>query len=162
LFSLVNDIKQRGLHQPLDVMPASYFPDKFVENGFWEESEGTMVITDRADGRILGTVQFGKHLDYAEGYEVGIQIFKKSDRGKGFATEALKIFTSYLFELKNIPRLTACVFAGNDISEKLLNKCNFEYEGKMKKAYFLRGELQDIIIYGLMKEDTPKLLDLIQ
>jgi [ribosomal protein S5]-alanine N-acetyltransferase len=73
--------------------------------------------------------------------------------GKGIATEALKIFTGYVFQNFKVNRLYALVFEGNDASEKVLIKAGYQKEGTLKKAVYKEGKFLDQYIYAILNDN---------
>ena len=91
------------------------------------------------------------------GYEVGYGIFRREDRGKGYATEALRIFSSYLFELKPIPRLHIATHVDNAAAQRVAEKCGYKLEGTLRQFAFLRGKYADYVQYSLLRDECPSL-----
>jgi RimJ/RimL family protein N-acetyltransferase len=83
-----------------------------------------------------------------------------TERGKGYCTEASNIMVDYLFLSKNIERIQAQTDVRNVGSQKVLEKAGFKMEGTIRKAFFLRGQLRDSILYSILKEEwrEPKIL----
>ena len=156
LSTLDADIAARGEHFPLTLHPLAGMQAQFRETGWWQEDQGRMAIIDPAD-RLVGAIVFFKPSPMLSGYEVGYTIFRPEDRGHGFMTEALRIFSAYLFELKPIPRLQLGVFAGNAASRRVAEKCGYQYEGTQRQGGFLRGQYRDREILSLLRDDCPTL-----
>ena len=110
---------------------------------------------------MVGEITYFKGLWYMPGYEIGYQIYRKEDRGKGYITEALKIFTAYLFDAKQINRLEIELSAGNIASRKVAEKCGFKYEGLKRQAIFSRGKYEDAELFSLIREECPSLRDVL-
>ncbi|MGE5631130.1 MAG: GNAT family N-acetyltransferase, partial [Caulobacteraceae bacterium] len=104
LYNTTSNIDERGDYDALFLQSEPLYKARFKENGFWDNDFGTLLITDKT-GRILGDISFFKGLKYCEGYEIGYRIYRKENRGKGYMSEALKIFSAYMFSIKPIPRL---------------------------------------------------------
>lgn len=149
LVELVNNLQDRGEYSEVTISSEVSFWKHFNESGFWKEDFGRMLITSKTDS-ILGNITFYKG---AIGYEVGYQIFRKEDRGKGYGSEALKLFSTYIFELKPINRLTISILDGNAASRKLAEKCGYLCEGTMRQAYFARGKYHDIQVFSLLRNE---------
>lgn len=81
----------------------------------------------------------------------------RGDKGKGYTTEALKIFTAYLFELKPIKRLEIQLSKDNIPSRKVAEKCGFVYEGLKRQSVFSRGKYEDSLLFSLLREECPSL-----
>lgn len=87
----------------------------------------------------------GSHKDEI-GYWIG-----KAHRNKGLMTDTLKAFSALVFEYYGIVRIEATIFEYNTASQKAVEKCGFNYEGTLKKAYFKDGKYIDGKLYALVK-----------
>jgi RimJ/RimL family protein N-acetyltransferase len=67
--------------------------------------------------------------------------------GRGFAAEALRSFTLYVFESFPVERLEAWVFATNPASERVLEKAGYEYEATLRRSAFKDGHFLDCNLY---------------
>jgi [ribosomal protein S5]-alanine N-acetyltransferase len=78
----------------------------------------------------------------------------KSCWGKGFATEAVKLLSKFLFEDVGVNRIQAEVMPINEASKKVLLKNGFLKEGTLRQAMLWSGKgIVDLEIYSLLKED---------
>jgi RimJ/RimL family protein N-acetyltransferase len=82
-------------------------------------------IFDKKTGELFGTIGAGKHDDLHEP-----EIFYKlltEHRGFGYATEAVKAVTKWVSENYKIPYLIGTVGIDNIKSQKVLERCNYQY-----------------------------------
>ncbi|MFZ5352100.1 MAG: GNAT family N-acetyltransferase [Bacillota bacterium] len=160
-FSLDTDISERGEYDAYFIHSEPRFKSDFRETGFWKEDFGTMLVTS-IDGRTLGIISYFKGLKYAEGFEIGYKIFKREDRGKGYMTEALKLFTSFMFANRPIARMSVNMLTENIASRKLAEKCGYKHEGIMRKAVFCRGRYYDLNLMSILREECTPLPELLE
>ena len=86
-------------------------------------------------------------------YEVGYWIAPAA-WGRGLATEALKGFCRWSFEtFGEVLRLEASVFATNEASSRVLGKAGFVHEGTRRRAVWKNGEVLDVKVFGLLREE---------
>jgi RimJ/RimL family protein N-acetyltransferase len=156
LYSLDADLAARGDHFPLRLHSLAEMRAQFRQTGWWQEDQGRMVVADH-EGRMVGAIVFFKPSPMLAGYEIGFTIFRPADRGKGCMTEALLIFSAYLFELKPVPRLQLGMFAGNAASRRVAEKCGYQYEGTQRQGSFLHGQYRDRETFSLLRNDCPAL-----
>lgn len=154
--TLYNDLAHRGEFYPVNFLSVEKYKRNVAENNGWGPTLGSLMITTM-DDRVIGKVAYFKTTHYLEGFEVGYNIFDPDDRGKGYGTEALKIFTAYLFEAHNIARLELNANPENIGSLRIAQKCGYSYEGRMRKATFVRGTLHDLDKYSILREECPSL-----
>lgn len=158
--NLGNNLTERGEYLGIELCSEVLFKKRYSDNGFWQQDYGKMLIVDKED-TILGHIVFFKGVIGCEGYEIGYQIYKQGDRGKGYGTEALRLFSAYLFELKPINRLEICVFNGNVPSRRIAEKCGYVYEGTMRQAYFARGKYHNVQFFSILREECKLLNEVI-
>lgn len=160
IFNLTSKFSERGEHWHLQLSSEPMFKKKFMETGFWDDQFGKLLITDKSH-RLVGEIVYFSGVWYMPGYEVGYQLYRKEDRGKGYMTEALAIFTAYLFELKPIERLEIALNEGNVPSRKVAEKCGFKFEGIKRKAVYSRGLYNDLELFSLLRDECPALSDVL-
>ncbi len=71
--------------------------------------------------------------------------------GKGIATRAVKLLTSYAFEYLDCNRIHAGVFSNNPASMKVLENAGFAKEGVFKLAVWKNDDFWDEHRYALLK-----------
>jgi diamine N-acetyltransferase len=89
--------------------------------------------------RTIGTIDIFDFNPYHHRAGIGILIAENSDRGKGYATQALQVLVLYCFELLGMHQLYCNVSADNKTSLKLFQKQGFEVVG-VKKEWIRRGK----------------------
>ena len=82
-------------------------------------------IFDKMDGTLLGTAGAGKHDDLHEP-EIFYMLLPEA-RGKGYATEAVKAITDWVFKNYEIPYLIATAGAENVASQHVLDRCGYQF-----------------------------------
>lgn len=84
--------------------------------------------------------------------EIGYYI-DENHWGRGIATEAVKEVCEYVFLHSDVVRIYGEVFADNVGSCRVLEKVGFHCEGILKKDAVKNGEIKDVKMYALLKED---------
>jgi ribosomal-protein-alanine N-acetyltransferase len=123
---------------------ARYLTSKFpypyrIEDAIWWINSGSKNGIHKAvehNGECIGGIGIingeGEHIYAAHiGYWLG-----ELHWGKGIATKALSIMTEEVFAKNNIVRLEALVFSPNKASMRVLEKCEYKFEGIKVKAAF--------------------------
>ncbi len=72
--------------------------------------------------------------------------------GQGIATHALQAFTEYAFATFDLVRLQAFVKEWNPASARVLEKCGFALEGRLRKNVTKDGKTVDQLLYALVRE----------
>lgn len=154
--TLTNDTEETGDYYPYIIRTYSETLQIYNDNGFFSKDGGRLLIKDKSN-QIVGAISFFKNAAYVCGYEIGYQIFRKENRGKGYVSEALKLFSAFLFEHFPINRLQICMEADNKASEAEAKKCGFTYEGTMRNAWTVRGRTISNLVYSMIREEAPTL-----
>lgn len=159
--ALTMDLSELGLYSTPHLKSFSDFKKSFYDHGFLKKNFGILVITD-LQGRLLGMVQHFKGMLYSTGYELGAKIYRESDRSKGYITEAVKLYTAYLFEQEPIARVDLSTSIENIGAQKVAEKCGFTYEGTHRKCIYLKGVPADIKRYSILRDEVKPLSELIK
>lgn len=74
-------------------------------------------------------------------------------RGKGYASEAVGLLLTHLFDTTPLPRMGATVDVENRPSVALLERLGFTREGVLRSALFHHARWHDIAVYGIMRDE---------
>lgn len=69
---------------------------------------------------------------------------------RGLATHALRALTEYAFVNFALHRLEATVFGWNPASGRVLEKCGYRLEGRLRDAIAKGNEITDELVYGVI------------
>jgi len=152
LYDAHSAISARGDFYPLGVLSESAFRREFTENGFWQKTEGTLVIVS-PDGEIAGHIEFFRPVTYWDAFELSYQLYDGRHAGKGYVTEAVQLLVDYLFGNKKEHRIHLVIHPDNAPSRRIAEKCGFTLEGTVRGAFFNRGTNQDVLLYSLLRTD---------
>jgi ribosomal-protein-alanine N-acetyltransferase len=151
LYTLVSDVESRGPHMRHHLRSEPEFRKLFEETGFFDDTQGRYLVTDRND-RILGDIGYFS-VNYMDGYEIGYCLYDTASRGKGVMTEALTLVVRNLFDTRKINRLQIATAPDNEPSKRLALRCGFRLEGTLRGHIFHRGRSEDSLLYSLLRSD---------
>ena len=121
-----------------------------------ENDEYFFVIEDKA-GKPVGSIS-SNSVNKTDGtFRYGIAIME-SERNKGYAKEALRIFLNYYFNELRYNKVNASVYEFNESSKVLHEMMEFKKEGQLREVKFTNGKYWDIIIYGMTRTEFNKLI----
>lgn len=161
-FEVISDLSNMSNYWPAHLRSEINLRKEFSENGFWKDDYKLMLITDR-EGNLIGEVDNFATSPNIQGSEVGYRIFRKEDMGKGHTTEALRLFSAYLYKTNpTMLRLTLLIRSDNVGSIKVAEKCGYKNEGTLRDAWVDDGRPYTMEIYSLLRDECPKLQDLLQ
>jgi RimJ/RimL family protein N-acetyltransferase len=75
-------------------------------------------------------------------------------RGRGYATRAVVLLTSWLFEL-GAARVFLTVVAGNEGSAAVARRAGFVYEGTMRSHAVWQGQRCDVLWFAALSSEWP-------
>lgn len=152
LLELMSDVVSKGDFLPIAITSEVELKSGFAENGFISDKSARYVMTTLM-GDIVGAIWLFRSVPYFDAYEVGYQIFSESDRGKGYASEALVLVRDYIFEAKQVNRVEVRVAVGNISSETVAKKAGFILEGVSREAAYSRGKLHDMQLFAMLRRE---------
>jgi RimJ/RimL family protein N-acetyltransferase len=153
LYTYHIDIDNRGDFFPHGILAEPAFHKQFQETGFWGKEDGMLVIVS-PKAEVLGHIEFFKTVNYLDEYELSYQVYASDQRGKGVATEAVKLLVRYLFETKRVNRIRLVIHPDNLASRRLAEKCGFRHEGTARGAWYHKGAHRDVEIYAILHADV--------
>lgn len=152
LHVLLGDVEAKGAYLPTVMHSEAQLAAEFRQTGFISESSARYLIVGESD-RHIGIVWTFKAIPYFDAIEVGYQVFREEDRGKGYGTEAVKLLIDYLFESKPVNRLEIRLATENVASERVAIKAGFSIEGTHREAAFSKGKLYDMHTYAILRRE---------
>ena len=113
------------------------------------KTEGLFAIRLTESNRLIGIIlYFNRDEDGCEiGYALGSKYWNH-----GYATEAAKAFIAHCFSVLDCKQVLASVFAENDSSKKVLEKCGMRYIHTVEKGMEYLGAERDLVYYMLEAE----------
>jgi len=161
-FEITSDLSNMSKYWPVSLQSETNLRKEFGENGFWKDDYKLMIITDKQDN-LIGEVDNFRTSPNIQGSEVGYRIFQKRDMGKGYMTEALRLFSAYLYKATPMMlRLTLLIRSDNIGSLKVAEKCGYKHEGTLRNAWVDDGKSYTMEIYSLLRDEASKLEELLQ
>lgn len=101
--------------------------------------------------RLIGSISLdivSPHQHARMGYWLGIAYWNQ-----GYCTEAVKAVLQYGFTGRQLHRIYAPHFKGNEASGRVLQKVGMTYEGRMREHYVRFGQYVDLELYGMLRRE---------
>lgn len=122
-----------------------------------EEEQAIFAIASSNDGHLIGAAGLSdidqEHSRGELGYWIG-----KPYWGKGYATEAARAIADFGFRDLGLNRIIANHFTRNPASGRVLEKIGMKKEGLLRQHVYKSGVFEDLITYGLLREDWPGII----
>ena len=111
------------------------------------------VMRTLADDRLVGFIGLWiPNWNQGDGW-VGIGIGQRSDWGKGYGTDAMRVLLRYAFTEINLRRVSLGLFAYNPRAQRAYEKAGFVLEGRMRQAHCRDGQRLDELLMGVLREE---------
>ena len=134
---------------PYATSDAVYFVERVSDGGWSSGTTATFVVTNPADGALLGACGLGG-IDRTHGRgEIGYWTVAVA-RGRGVATSAVRLVCTWAFEDLGLARVDWRAFAGNEGSWRVAERCGFTVEGMLRSSFCHRGTRRDEWVGGLL------------
>lgn len=101
------------------------------------------------------------YLDH-ERAEIGYGLFTDADKGKGLMSEAIVPIIDSGFRKMKLNRIEAFIGPENIASIKLIEKMNFVKEGQLRQHYRNGNQIEDSLVYSLLRSEYEEILDEIE
>ncbi len=120
--------------------------------------DATNFLAIEINEEAVGSISFFRQMDIHRGNaEIGYWLAEPY-WGQGIMSEAVELFSGYIFEQYDIIRLYAEVLAANQASQRVLERAGFEREAVLKCAIIKNGILHDEVIYSRLRPDYQQFL----
>ncbi len=151
LYEAYNDLAERALADHDETFAIEPRLADFREHGMWTEDKGILLIVDQADAAV-GLISFQRTTPLE--CDIGYRLLYARHRRKGLMSEALPLFSRYLFQrFPEITRLQIRTAHDNEASIRLARRCGFTIEGTLRNAYAYRGRICDWVVLSLLREE---------
>ena len=138
-----------------DRMPHPYSladAETYVRNR--SEQENEIMLCIEVDGHVAGGIGLHPGADVARiGAELGYWLAEPL-WGRGIMSEAVQAIVHRGFATMPIERVEAYVFANNPASVRVLEKCGFQFEGRLRRSVIKDGQVLDSLLYAKLRGDA--------
>jgi RimJ/RimL family protein N-acetyltransferase len=118
--------------------------------------DGFLVLGVEVEGRLVGDVQARRPLGAMPSgvYEIGIDLFREADRGRGYGSQAVEQLTELLFAEHGAERVQASTAVDNGAMRGVLEKLGYTFEGVMR-AFMPGGDgrRDDFALYAVTRPE---------
>lgn len=119
----------------------------------WPTPRELLVVAERISGRLIGTVAWSFESEPSDWRRIGIALYDPDSRSAGRGTEALRLWTDYLFRVTQIVRLDLATWSGNTAMCRVAAKLGWVEEARFRDARVVRGARFDSVVYAILRRD---------
>ena len=118
----------------------------------YEVKQLRLVICEKSSKNSIGCIDLYDFDPKNQKVGVGIIIFSKKHRNKGYATQSLKLICSYAFDQLGVHQVYASISEDNEPSIHLFEKEGFERTGIKKDWIYSSGSYKNVYHYQLIRD----------
>ena len=118
----------------------------------WKNNRGFKVIAGKRNNSFIGFISLGDMNRY-DGYMELEYAVAAEHRNRGYATQAVRQMLDYGFREMNLSVIAAWVRSHNQESARVLEKCSFTLEGKLRKH---ARDKSDTMCYSILREEWER------
>lgn len=152
-----NSMELRNLVGAADMGPASRNDEEEFIKGTWkrrqEKKAFTLAIETIAEGKLIGGVSLMNINWTNRSAMLGISIYDRKNRGKGYGQESINLILGFAFRTLNLYRVELEAFDFNERAQKCYQKVGFREVGKRRKARFIDGQYRDVMIMDILRDE---------
>ena len=126
--------------------------DFVKEKNEWSESMERFVVEIK-EGKLIGDIMYHWYRFNVRSVYMGIFIGDKEYIGKGYGTEAIKLFLKYLFIDKKLHKVAITVSDFNKRAIRAYEKCGFQKDGILRSNAIINGEFVDHIVMSILENE---------
>lgn len=126
--------------------------DRIVQS-VWPTPRTTLVIADPETDALLGRVAWYFESEVSDWRRIGVGLFDPASWSGGRGTEAVRLWTDYLFATTDIVRLDFATWSGNAGMCRVGKKLGWTEEARFRDARVVREERYDSVVYGVLRRE---------
>ena len=129
---------------------SKYVLTQYLENShrdIYEVKQLRFIISQKETDTAIGCIDLYDFNPLHKRVGVGIVIFEKSKRGKGFASDSIEVLCKYAFSRLDVHQLYAAVSPLNTESIALFQAAGFKHYGVKKSWNYWNGKFYDELLY---------------
>lgn len=158
LYAHMMNLDNRDEHYSLSFRTLAELRRDIAANGLWTNDLGVLALIDNESGKLVGQIVWFKTVIYLDEIEIGYIMYDQTRRLKGGMTEALKLFTNYLFDTKPlndrpVNRIRLCIASENVASRRVAEKGGYTWEATQREAAYGRNRHYDMELYAILRGD---------
>lgn len=115
----------------------------------------SLAIVETETDRLIGQVSWYWESEVTDWRRMGIVIYDPARWCGGFGTQAMRLWTTYLFTHTETVRLDVSTYSGNPGMMGVARKLGFREEGRFRKARIVNDTFYDSLVYGVLREEWP-------
>jgi len=111
------------------------------------------MLAIESEGLLIGAVTWYWEAKETDWRRMGIVIYDQDFWGRGLGTEAMALWTTYLFRTTDALRLDFATYSGNPAMIGIGRALDFVEEARFRQARRWAGGIHDAVVMGLLRSE---------
>ena len=124
-----------------------------IGRGDWPTPRQRLAVVDPLNDRLIGSIGWYYESEETDWRRIGIVLYDPATWSGGRGTEAVALWTSYLFRTTSIVRLDYATWSGNGRMCRVGQKLGWTEEGRFRAARLVEGRRYDSVVYGVLRSE---------
>lgn len=112
-----------------------------------------LAVVETGTDRLVGRVDWYWECEETDWRRMGVVIYDDARWGRGYGTEAVRLWTGYLFGATDALRLDSATYSGNPAMIAVGRRLGFVEEGRFRRARRWSGGVHDSVVMGVLREE---------
>lgn len=112
-----------------------------------------LVVADPEDDRLVGLVSWYWESKVSDWRRIGVVLYDPATWSGGRGTEAVALWTTYLFVATDIARLDFMTWSGNERMCRVGARLGWTEEARFRDAREVDGQRYDSVVYGVLRSE---------
>ncbi len=113
----------------------------------------TVALIIEAEGRVVGDVNLFHYDAKNRNASIGLSIWRREDRDRGYGTDAMRALMRWGFREFNLHRIELSVAPENERALHVYAKLGFALEGRRRESAYADGRYNDEVIMGVLRAE---------
>jgi len=122
-----------------------------LAEGAWPTPRQRLVVADPVTDVLLGQVSWYFESEASDWRRVGVVLYDPASWSAGRGSEALRLWTDYLFATTEVVRLDFATWSGNIGMCRIGQKLGWHEEARFREAREVGGHRFDGVVYGVLR-----------
>lgn len=123
------------------------------ENDYMNFQKGIVFAIRNKEGQVVGAIGSSMIDRRNRNLMISLEIFNSKERGRGYGSEAIRLFTDYAFLEMNMHRVYLGCFEFNNHAKYLYERLGFQSEGVNRAFVYRNGNYYNETSFGVVKKD---------
>jgi len=116
----------------------------------------SLAIAELDTDRLIGQASWYWECEQTDWRRLGLLIYDEQCWGRGHGTDAMRLWTSYLFATTDALRLDFATYSGNPGMIGVGRRLGFVEEGRFRRARRWAGGVHDSVVLGVLREEWER------